>query len=289
MLRRIVELARRVLNIIQPNSSSAETVPSTQIDAETSAAYERSLDLLDNVVRDCIFVSQHYQGLRVPSTKHFYASVLFTALISRGVSLAVLAPASSWSDKRIEHWDYASAAMIVRSMIEMRGAFHYLCIDKCSDEEWQCRWNLLNLHDCTSRIRLFSEMQSQDAEQLVGFNAQAKELQERLRQNEHFKKLPHQQHLLNGHKAYIYSIEDILEKAGLEKRTYRYLNILFSSAVHGLPMSYYRMGEQERGRGLASPVEQGYTSICHSLAATLLAGTRDDVQDLFRDVRAPRS
>jgi hypothetical protein len=284
MFNRLINWARIILGKRPRNLRSDDASVRTaeeQMELESTAAYERSLDVLDNVVRDCIVVSQKRQGVRVPSTKHFYASVLFTALISRGVSLAILAPDSVWSNKLIEHWDYASAAMIVRSMMEIRAAFHYLCVDTCSDEEWQCRWQLLNLHDCISRRRLFSESSDPDAEELDGFASQAEELRERLRRNSHFTKLPRQKHLLNGQTAYIYPLEDILEKAGLEKRTYRYLNVLFSSAVHGLPMSYYRMGEQERGRGLPSPVEKGYTSMCHSLAATLLVRTRDEIEALF--------
>jgi hypothetical protein len=65
----------------------------------------------------------------------------------------------------------------------------------------------------------------------------------------------------------------MMEKAGLEKATYRFLNIVFSSHIHGLPMSYYRMAVQERGRGLPSPIEEGYTTVCLSLAATLLTAT----------------
>jgi hypothetical protein len=62
----------------------------------------------------------------------------------------------------------------------------------------------------------------------------------------------------------------MVEKAGIEKETYRWLHILFSSHVHGLPMSYFRMGgdNEERGRGLPSPIEEGYTSLCLSMAAT---------------------
>ena len=73
-----------------------------------------------------------------------------------------------------------------------------------------------------------------------------------------------------------------MEKAGLERPTYRFLNVVFSSHVHGLPMSYYRMGMQERGRGLPSPIEEGYTTICLSLASALLTATRDEVHELFR-------
>ncbi len=237
--------------------------------------------MLDGVVRDCINVSRKYAGIASPTGKHFYASVLFTSLISRGVSLAILAPHSLWANKMIEHWDYASAAVIVRTMIELRAAFHYLCVDECSEDEWQCRWNLLNLHDCISRNRLLKS-RAGGSEQGQQFELQAEELRNRLKSNAHFVQLSHQKKLLNGQTAYLFPIEDMAENAGIEKETYRFLHILFSSHVHGLPMSYFRMGEQERGRGVPSPVEEGYTSICLSCAASLLASTRDEVHNLFK-------
>jgi hypothetical protein len=261
--------------------SREEIFRAGNIGEEPSADYLRSLSVLDNVVRECISVSRQYAGIQAPTSKHLYASVLFTALISRGVSLAILAPHSDWARKLIEHWDYASAAVIVRTMIELRAAFHYLCVDQCSDEEWECRWNLLNLHDCSSRIRLL-EAQTPTNKDLGGLEAQAEELRSRLKANKHFITLRHQQRLLNGQSAYLYPIEDMMEKAGLEKATYRFLNIVFSSHVHGLPMSYYRMTVQERGRGLPSPVEEGYTIICLSLSATLLTATRDEVHTIFK-------
>jgi hypothetical protein len=81
----------------------------------------------------------------------------------------------------------------------------------------------------------------------------------------------------------------MVEKAGLDKPTYRFLHVVFSSHVHGLPMSYYRMGIQERGRGLPSPIEEGYTTVCHSLAATLLTATRDEVHELFKGLSKAQS
>ena len=125
----------------------AEIFAAGNVPPELSIDYSEALDLLDNVVRDCIGVSRQYAGIRAPSGRHFYASVLFTSLISRGISLTILAPHSPWAHKMIEHWDYASAAIITRTMIELRSAFHYLCVDDCCEEEWQCRWNLLCLHE----------------------------------------------------------------------------------------------------------------------------------------------
>lgn len=260
------------------------------IGEEPSADYQRALLVLDNVVRECITVSRTYAGLRPTSPKQFYASVLFTAMLSRSVSLLMLAPSSPWADKMIEHWDYASTAVIVRTMMELRAAFHYLCVEKCTDEEWNCRWNLLNLHDCNSRIRLLEAREPSDSEDMTGLQTQAEELRNLLSANAHFQTLRHQARLLNGQAAYLYPIEEMMEKAGLERARYRFLNILFSSHVHGLPMSYYRMGVQERGRGLPSPIEEGYTTICLSLASALLTASRDEVHELFRGLppAAPR-
>lgn len=125
---------------------------------ERSESYQESLDALDNVVRECMHVSKGYAGIPAPTGRHFYASVLPTVLITRGVSLLTLAPHTPWAEKKIEHWDYASLAGLARTMIELRVAFYYLCAEECSEDEWNCRWNLFNLHDCVSRIRMFEAL-----------------------------------------------------------------------------------------------------------------------------------
>jgi Family of unknown function (DUF5677) len=248
---------------------------------EPSADYFRALFVFDNVVRECIAVSRQYGGIQAPSTRHFYASVLFTALLSRSISLIILAPHSPWAQKLIEHWDYASAAIIVRTMIELRAAFHYLCVDQTSDEEGHCRWNLLCLHDCCARLKTL-EAKPSAPEDVADLESMAEGYRERLRANRHFVTLRHQQRLLNGGSAYLYPIEDILERAGLQRSTYKFLNVVFSSHVHGLPMSYFRMAEEERGRGLPSPIEESNTTICLSLASVLLTATRDEVHEIFK-------
>jgi len=165
-------------------------------------------------------------------------------------------------------------------MIELRAAFHYLCVDDCSEDEWQCRWHLLKLHDCLSRKRLM-EARTETSGDGPQFEQQAEEIRSWLRTNPHFMELSHKKKLLNGQTPYLFSIEDMVAKAGIQKEDYRFLHVMFSSHVHGLPMSYFRMGQQERGRGVPSPVEEGYTSICLACAASLLAGTRDEVRALF--------
>ena len=257
---------------------------------EASAEYLERLDALDNVVCECMHVSRRHHGIASPTGAHYYASVLFVATITRAVSLLNLAPYSIWAAKRIEHWDYASMTGIVRTMIELRSAFHYLCVDPCSSEEWNCRWNLFNLHDCVSRIRMFDARGESD--EVSALSTEADALRARIRTNSFFQSLDPKRHkkLLHGQTAYLYPMEVLAERAGMELATFRWLYVLLSTHVHALPMSFYRVsGETEaRGRGLPSPTEQNYTSLCLSLAASLIAQTRDDFVAMF-DGLAPDS
>lgn len=120
-------------------------------------------------------------------------------------------------------------------------------------------------------------------EHLNGFNEQATELKARLLDNSFFSALPQKQRnkLINGGNAYLSPLEEIAVRAGVELQTFRWLYKLFSSQVHGLPLSFYRMGEQNRGRGIHSESEEGYTSLCISFAVSLLVHAQDEMKILF--------
>jgi hypothetical protein len=252
---------------------------------DPSDGYLASLEMLDHVVRECIVISREHGGIASPTGRHFYASVLFTLMITKSVSLLTLAPHTPWASKRIEHWDYGSMTGIARTMIELRIAYYYLCVEECSEDEWQVRWNLLNLHDCMSRARMFEAIEN--AEQASSFKAQAEELRERLTSNSYFQSLDPRRHkkLLHGQTAYLFSLEAISERAGIDLRTFRWLYVLFSSHVHALPMSFYRIcgDNPDRGRGLPSPPEENYSALCLSLSATLLVRSRDEFLSMFAE------
>ena len=90
--------------------------------------------MLDDVVRECIAISRTHAGISSPTSRQFYASVLFTMMVTKSVSLLVLALHTNWASKTIERWDYASMIGIARTLIELRVAFYYLCTKECSDE-----------------------------------------------------------------------------------------------------------------------------------------------------------
>lgn len=252
-----------------------------------STHYKERVAALDSVVRDCISVSRACAGIPSPTGSHFFASVLFTSLCTRAISVAVLAPFSPWPKKLIEHWDYASMATLTRSLLEIRLAFFYLCTEPCPENEWYCRWTVFNIHDCASRLRLFSELPNAP-EDVAGFKEQLDELRARLRENSFFSAIPgnQQKQFINGDRAYLSPLEDIATRAGVDLHTFRWLYKFLSSHVHGLPMAFYRMGQQERGRGVHSDTEEGYTSLCLSFVTSLLVRSRDEMNEKFKGVQA---
>jgi hypothetical protein len=255
----------------------------TNSSGPASEDYKERIKAFENVLSDCLNVSRGCGGIPAPTGAHFYASVLFTALCARGVSFAILAPGTSWSTKITDHWDYASLSVLVRSLFEVRLSFFYLCIQQCTREEWECRWNIFNLHDCTSRIQLLKEMDSNSAD-IPGLQAQAAELKERLSGNAFFLALPasDQRKHLHGQSAYLKPLETIAAAAGVDVQQFRWLYKFLSSHTHGLPLSFYRAGQFDaRGRGVHCDVEEGYSCLCVSFALTLLAAARDEMAALF--------
>lgn len=247
-----------------------------------TSAYSNALERLDGVVRTAIALSRSCGGIPSESGRHYYASVLFTTLLVRSVSLLQIAPLSNWAAKVIEHWDYASCSVIARTILEIRLCFYYLCVDQCDDDEWKCRWEAMNIHDCAHRIKIFEAL-GQEGEAAEHRKVMDR-LIERIASNEHFKTLDsgRQKNIAKGKLAYLKSLEEIAEQAGLTVSEFRFFHVFFSTHVHGLPMSFYRVGEA-RGRGLPTEVESNYTAMCLELTASLVASCHAEIEDLFKD------
>ena len=243
-------------------------------------AYAEALEKVANTTAQCMELSRQYGGIASPTGRHYFASVIFTSLITRAVTLVFIAPYSPWSKRTFEHWDHASVANVARTVMEMRLNFRYLCSQPVDDIEWDCRWNLFNLHDCTARLDLMTTLAN--TAEIDGLGGQAEELRQRLRENAYFVGLTEkrQRELLRGKKAHLVALEDIAVDAGLELRTFKMMWQLMSSHVHALPFSFFRVGEA-RGTGVQTEAEVGYTTLLLSFVLVLLVGARDEFQEIF--------
>ena len=226
--------------------------------------YAETLKRFDDVVSASTALSQGSAGIPALSSRHYWASVLFTRLVGNGVSLLLLLPRNRLTQSVFENWDFVPIASLARNLSECYFAYYYLCEDNVGEEEWHCRWNIFNLHDCLQRKKLFQCLGS-NPEELANFEKQADELRDRLQSNSHFKSLPLQvqKDCLKAKKLFLLSQDELLERIGFDATAFRALYILWSSHMHTFPVGFYRTGENDRGRGIENPTEKRY--ICTAI------------------------
>jgi hypothetical protein len=163
-------------------------------------------------------------------------------------------------------------------------AFYYLCVDKVAEDEWNCRWNIFNLHDCLRRRKMFESFGSTE-EKLKGFDAQAEELRTRLRENPYFYSLEKQVQVdcLKAKNVYLLTQDDLMKRIGVDTGFFRGLYIFLSSQTHSYPLGFYRTGEDNRGRGLENRVEKNYICSMLSIARFFVRRATREMVELFPD------
>ena len=243
--------------------------------------YHESYAEFEKTLKDAIKLSRGCAGIPSPTGKHFYASVLFTKLCVTAVSLQKIAPSPKLLGQNA-HWDYASACSITRNIVECYLVFHYLCVQAVDDTEWEARWRLFNVHDCLSRVKMFASahIAREEAAKVIEITL------DELKANSYFQRLTpkQQQHYLKGNNALFMSQGQIVQSYGGDVNEFRNLYRFLSNQIHSLPMSFYRMSEQERGRGIESEVEVGYTSLCLDAARQYLGQSCKDYGIIFQGI-----
>ena len=249
--------------------------------SEDKLDFAQELQGFEKVLGESIRLSQQKANIASPTARHFYASVLFTTLITKAVSLAILLPHSTYSKKKFEHWDYSSTFVITRTLLETRIAFFYICVDACTEDEWDCRWNIFNVHDCLSRRQIFADIGAQTTD----FETTAEELRSRLARNPSFLALPNglKKRINDGKVAFLQPLEEIADRAGFDVADFRWFYRFSSGHVHSFPAAFYRMHPdmEDRGRGVHSSIEEGYTALAVSISKKLLEDSHRDFGKMF--------
>lgn len=250
---------------------------------QADSYYRESFAEFDKTFGKAIELSRKCSCIRSPTGKHFYASVLFTRLCVSSASLQKLSPNPELLGRDAQ-WDCTSACSITRNILECYLVFHYLCVQKVDDVEWEARWRLLNLHDCLQRVKMFDPTNTapkdEEAAKVVEITI------DELRTNAYFQGLTQKQqrHYLKGNKALFMSQDEIVQSYGGDVEEFRLLYRFLSNQVHSLPMSFYRVREQGRGRGVECEVEVGYTALCLEITRNYLDQSCMDYENLFEGV-----
>ena len=229
-------------------------------------------------------VSSHAAAGFDAGARRYWATVLFIKLCSTSVSILWLCPGSQLNNDG-DHWDFASVATLTRNLFECALQFFYFCIDPISEEEWNARLKVMQLHDCTERSRMFQAYDPNDP-QLTGFAKQADELRNILQKNNYFQGLPEklQKILLKGERSSILTQDEILTRMGQSTSTIRGYYRFLSSQSHPFPLGFYRTGENNRGRGDENRVDKGYIAHALEFCTDTLRRCIDDFQKTFADI-----
>jgi hypothetical protein len=135
------------------------------------------------------------------------------------------------------------------------------------------------------RLRMFRAFDPND-QQLPVLEQQADELRQSLQNNASFSQLPSAQRttLLRGERSGTLTQDEILQRMGkFDPKTRGYYRFL-SSHTHSFPLSFYRMAEQNRGRGEENDIEKGYIGSTLEFCAEVLETSTDEFQNSFADI-----
>ncbi|MHB8483392.1 MAG: DUF5677 domain-containing protein [Nitrospiria bacterium] len=244
--------------------------------------YDEEQKMFHSVVSAATVISQGAAGRPSPSSRHYWASVLFTRLCNNGVSLLYMTPRNRLVKVKIDIWNFAAIASLSRNLIDCYLAFYYLCVDKVTDDEWICRWNIFNLHDCSRRRKMLECFGATESE-LKCFDDQTEELRDRLLKNSYFRSLDKkvQKDYLRAKSAYLLTQDDLMKRIGLDIGSFRGLYIFLSSQTHSFPLGFYRTGVDNRGRGLENRVEKNYICSMFSISSFFVRRATNEMVDLF--------
>ncbi len=249
--------------------------------------YRELLRNFDAVVCEALAIGQAASN-RLEAPHVGYTTIIFARLCSYAQSLVRAAPMSRWSHTDAEHWEFAAVAGHARAIMEGFLLMTYISKEPETPDEWSARLNVMHLNDCTRRIRLFTALE--DEEQKAALEIDAVDLRGRLRGNPWFLSLSQkrQNDLLSGQPLTISSREQQIEAAGLNKKDFDAMWMLFSQYAHVLPLSFYRMESNGRGTGMKNDTDMMYIAGALDKCGLVMTSAVDRMVELFPDTEWAR-
>ncbi len=225
------------------------------------ALFEREKKRFGDAVNLAITVSKHAAG-RMPKKPIVMASYVFTRMCVAADTLLHLLgrDIAALKDVTLDHY---SMGIIARNIVEAALMFHYLSEDGVSDEEWQLRGAILDLHDVVMKVRLSKSIGAVDS--YKKFKETMTKSREMLKANEVFKVIDpeRQQKLLAGHKLYLNGIRSTLKLVGFDYGYFDGVYAYLPSQVHVAPTSFYAT---DKPLSFGEPASYQYYFAAHSVA-----------------------
>lgn len=221
------------------------------------------------------------KGLKAGGAR-YWASVLLTRICTISASLLLVCPGSVLNEKGA-NWDFESVAALSRSLFEAILMLFYLGLDEASEDEWDLRFLLLNLADCTERIRYFHQLG--DSENVAWGVPTAVSLRAQIEHNPVFQALPvkFRKVLLTGERPTLFAKGEIIRRAKEDPVAaldfYRFL----SNYMHFLPFGFHRTGIHQRD-GTENEVDKARMAQALEFTANWLGKAVREFEGKFSDL-----
>ena len=246
--------------------------------------YHLALNAFDKAVCEACAVSNSI-GNQTVSPYKGYSTSIFTRMCIHSQALISALPKSRWAKRDYECWDLSIIAPHVRALMEGFLLFSYISETPSNEDEWFVKLNVMNLNDCTRRIRVHNNIHNEGDEK--GFIKSKQEIKGRLLGSDYFKALTiqTQKHILSGKALMVPSRDELLEKLDLPVGEFNAFYDVVSNYTHILPISFYRMEPNGRGSGVRNSSDLSYIIQSLNVCLTMLIPATDRLEELFPDTK----
>jgi hypothetical protein len=213
----------------------------------TTEDINSNLRKLETLVVVANKMSGSLHGFCTSSYRQSFASIVFAKVVVQFSSFLVIVKSSQKQDSKNISFpiDIASAASILRSIVELYRVFYYGAIDEVADNEIELRHLKFKLKSTFDRKRIvenFSPLSSRENEGSNKGGSLDKEiimLKNEIKENKAFASLDKSRRdsCLNEHNAMYLKNHEIEERAGLEKKSQDGMYTFLSSEVHANPLA----------------------------------------------------
>ncbi|MCQ8119860.1 hypothetical protein, partial [Methylomonas rosea] len=129
---------------------------------EIAKRYEEALTDLRLLILYAHSVSASIQGKEAADDQQYYASIIFSKIVSHAITLIRSVPKSLSisADSGAELWDLSSAACLARAILETNDALAYMADRIDEPEQLLLRIRIWELHDKEHRISMLESIHS---------------------------------------------------------------------------------------------------------------------------------
>jgi hypothetical protein len=179
--------------------------------------------------------------------------------------------------------DHASIAILCRGLIENVAVLLYVGDANISEDEWECRRSLIDLHDFTNRSAFLTKIKADTVPESP--EETLKLLRERLEDNAFFQTLSmkRRQKLLEGQEMFVDGRHAAMLELGWGDDFTRGLYKYLSNQAHTLAMSFHRTAENELYKN-DSAGSRIVAALSLTFARRALGGAALHMIELFPDI-----